>query len=99
MTNTLGVDVTTKLNFGLFSIKATHHYTRSIRDTDTSFSINYYHLVEREVSLKFDSAGVLNDNGNKIYQSGKNNLFRVTCGDQIITSYKQRASLLFAFHL
>ena len=34
-----------------------------------------------------------------VYKDGHNNDFRLACGDQIITSYKQRASLMFAFNL
>lgn len=49
--------------------------------------------------MKFNSSGVLNDVGKMVYQNGKNAVFRLACGDQIITSYKQRASLLFTFNL
>ena len=83
----------------MFAIGASFSYMRSISDTDSSFSISYYHLVERQVSLKFDSSGVLSDVGKMVYQNGKNDVFRLACGDQIITSYKQRASLLFTFNL
>ena len=99
ISGTLGIDVEAKIGFALFSVGASFSYMRSIRDTDTTFSISYFHLIEREVSLKFDSSGVLNDVGKMIYQDGKNPMFRLICGDQIITSYRQRASLLFTFHL
>ena len=87
------------MGFGMFASGASFSYMRSIRDTDSSFSINYYHLIEREVSLKFDSSGTLKDVGKKFYDDAKNPFFRIICGDQIITSFKQRASLLFTFNI
>jgi hypothetical protein len=97
--STFGIDVTAKMSFAMFSAGASFNYLRSIETTTSSFSITYYHLIERDVSLNFNSSGVLNEVGKMIYQDGNNDVFRLACGDQIITSYRQRASLFFTFNL
>jgi hypothetical protein len=97
--NTFGVDVTAKMSFAMFSAGASYSYLRSIQNTASSFSISYYHSIERDVALNFNSSGVLNEIGKMIYQDGQNEEFRIACGDQIISSYKQRALLFFTFNL
>jgi len=83
----------------MFAGGASFNYLRSIQTTTSSFSITYFHLIERDISLNFNSSGVLNDIGKMIYQDGLNPVFRIACGDQILTSYRQSASLFFTFNL
>ncbi len=100
--NKLGISVDVKAKgASMFSISLAASYLRAIEDKDYTFSINYYNLMQRDVSLKIGGAGqkALNDAGKEMYQDGENEYFRLVCGDQIINSFKEKALLMFSFNL
>jgi hypothetical protein len=66
---TLKVDVTTKVNIWIFSVEVSLEYMKEIKDTDYTLSINYYQMVQSELTMEmgYGPAGALTLDGLKVY--------------------------------
>ena len=82
----------------MWKIGGSFSYLRSIEDKDYSFSMNFYHLIERDVSMEANSYPPLTPIGLQIYHDESSD-FRLVCGDQVIMGYKEKALLTIAMNL
>lgn len=82
----------------MWKIGGSFSYLRSIEEKDYSFSMNFYHLIERDVSMEPNSYPPLTLMGQQIYHDEASD-FRLVCGDQIIMSYKEKALLTISMNL
>ena len=84
----------------MWKVGGSFSYLRSIQDKDYSFSLNFYHLIERDVSLEASSSVYppLTPIGQQIYHDESSD-FRLVCGDQVIMGYKEKALLTIAMNL
>lgn len=91
------------MNIGLFSVEADLQYMKEVKDTDYSLSINYYNLVQSEITMEmgYGPAGALTLDGLRAYGSidNPNPRFGLICGERFISSYKVGATLLFSIKL
>ncbi|AIT10129.1 hypothetical protein LO80_09195 [Candidatus Francisella endociliophora] len=74
-------------------------YLKAMKDTDLSYSLNYFNYATNKVRVNLDlSEGGLTPIGDTLY----NNVFDkfgVSCGNEIITAYQTGAMLLFGINL
>jgi hypothetical protein len=101
MLQTFNLDVDIKGGYGLFSTNDMFQYMKTIQDDSLSLSINYYQKVSDNVVMTFsyDPKNILTDVGKNIYQDGKNPMFRLLCGDYLITSYEEGAVLILSMKI
>jgi hypothetical protein len=76
---------------------------KEIRDTDFSLSINYYQMVQSEITMEmgYGPAGALTLDGLRAYGliDNPNPRFGLICGDKFVSSYKVGATLIFSIKL
>lgn len=97
----LNIDVSTAGGFGMFSASAEANYMRSMEEQDYSLSLNYYNYAFNTISIDLAGygMGILNQNGQNIYNNGQNPYFGIICGDQYISSYDQGAMLIMGLNI
>lgn len=91
----LGVDVSASATIDLFSASDTMNYMNSIKDTAFSSTINFYADATWQVMVNLlgSKEDALTAVGQSFYNN-KNNMFRLICGDQIITKYDEGGELV-----
>jgi hypothetical protein len=96
----LRIDVTYPLSPGLFSNNPQDRYFRSIKDTSTSLSFNYYQYAANTVRMQPRDIGLngLTDRGRDIYLNSHSQ-FGVLCGDYYLGAYQQGAILAFSLNV
>ena len=87
--------------YSKFSASAQANYLRSVEETESSVSLNYYTHVTNKVSVQINGYGedALTESGKSFYRGGKNPNFGITCGDYYIDSYKQGAFLTIGLQI
>ena len=92
--------MSTKLGINIFSVEGGINFLKEIRDTTESMSINYYQLVQSQLTMEYGygPAGALTEDGMRVYGSfqSPNPRFGLICGDRYINSFKVGASLIFS---
>jgi hypothetical protein len=96
LAKSLGVDVSIKGGFGMFSANAAASYLKEHSETSTDMQIQFYETISNKVDLNYnmESQLLLSLAGQAIYQDGTNDNFRLYCGDTLVTSYDQGALLI-----
>ena len=51
------------------------------------------------MQYSYDIATTLSETGTNIYQNGENPMFRIFCGDTLIDSYSEGASIIFSVNI
>lgn len=84
--------------YKIYKGNASMNFLRSIKNSDYSISLNYFQKISNTVSFSYsyDIDNILNEQGKKIYDDGKNRMFRILCGDQLIKSYEEGAGLIIS---
>ena len=95
------IDVSEHAGIGKFSESADMKYMRSIKNTDTSMSVNYAQTIVQHVS--FPVTG-LTPYGKTTYLNDKNQVplspnFDMMCGNHYVTEYDQGALLIASFNI
>ncbi|XP_043472601.1 uncharacterized protein LOC122505185 [Leptopilina heterotoma] len=99
--NKLGISISARGKYGMFSAEAKASYMRSIQDKDYATSLNYFEYATSNVAVQLAGYGTnaLTESGKDIYQEGKNKFFGLVCGDHYITSYQQGALLTMGLNI
>ena len=83
-----------------FTASDTFTYLNDHKDSNTSINITYVGKLGYEEQVKYAlSSDILNTNGKSVYASGTNKFFRISCGDRLITSWKEGAFVLITVEL
>ena len=98
LAKTLGISGDLSGGYGAFSANDTFKYLNSVKENDLSLSANYYQVVssDKNMTYSYDPNTILNAVGKSIYNNGANPMFRLFCGDKLITSYNQGALLILS---
>lgn len=98
---TFNLEVDLKLGWGVFSTDNMFKYFKSVEEDNYSLSINYYQKVADNMMMTFsyDPDNILTDVGKKIYNNGKNPMFRLLCGDTLVSSYEEGAVLVLSMRI
>ena len=96
-------NLSTNFNIGIgnFQLGSLFNYLKEHEETSYSISFNYFQKITGEVEMfySYKPEDLLNDTGKKIYDEGNNPLFRILCGDRLISSFEEGAALIFSLKL
>lgn len=101
ITDKFNISSNFNVGIGNFQIGALFSYLKEHEETSFSESFNYFQKITGNVEMyySYKSEDLLNDTGKKIYENGENPLFRILCGDRLISSYEEGAALIFSLKL
>ncbi|TNV83030.1 hypothetical protein FGO68_gene10054 [Halteria grandinella] len=94
----LGYEHSANAGYGLFRAQINDQQMNSLNETNFSLSYNYlYRVASSNVSqFSYNSMTMLSQVGVDIYQNGTNPLFRIICGEKVITQYDVGAYLILS---
>lgn len=89
-------------NFGigvsLLGINFKNEFLNQVKTTHTKTVVNFMFSYKTQVTVEYDvGEKVLNEYGKSIYDNGKNRIFEVICGDQVVTNADLEAVLIISF--
>lgn len=92
----LGFDIEAKLTHWQFSVNTFLSYLNKIEENNFAVSYSYLYRVASTVTARYPYSPdkILSEIGADIYQNGGNPLFRILCGDTLVTSYDVGALLV-----
>ncbi len=96
--NTFNVMAEFKSGIGQFSADGMFNYLNEIEENRYSISLNYYEKISANVNMtySYNPTTILTDTGKDIYNNGQNPMFRLFCGDTLVTSYEEGAGLMMS---
>lgn len=82
--------------YQIYNTSTQINYLKSIKEDSYTISVSYYQKISNTVYFTYPSSPelILNDVGKKIYNDGKNNNFRIICGDYLIANYEEGAGII-----
>lgn len=96
-------NVSTSLSsgYGIFGMSGMMSYLDEVSENNYSMSFNYSQKVSQAVQMQYsyDPMTSLNSTGQAIYANGTNPMFRLFCGDTLITSYEEGAGLILSMQV
>ncbi len=98
ISNILNISVDIGASYFGISGNEFFNYLNSIQDDSYSSTLNYTNIIsgDNSITYSYDPHTILTPTGVGIYNNGQNPLFRILCGDKLITSYKTGAVLIMS---
>ena len=86
---------------GIFGADGLIRYLNELKENNYSIGLNYSEEISDSVnsSYSYVTDTILNDTGKAIYANGQNPLFRLFCGDTLITGYDEGAGLIMSMKI
>ncbi len=87
--------------YGVFGMSGMMSYLDDVSENSYSMSFNYSEKVAQAVHMQYSYNPMtsLNATGQAIYANGTNPMFRLFCGDTLITSYEEGAGLILSMQV
>jgi len=86
------------IGVSLLGLNFKNEFLNQVKSTHTRTVVNFMINYKTEASIEFDvGEKVLSEYGRSVYQNGKNRLFEVICGDQIVSKADLEAVLVISF--
>ena len=101
LSSEIGMSADLSAGFGKFSANDTFKYLNSIKEDSLSYTVNYYNMISSDVitTYLYAPSKILNADGQIMYDDGNNPMFRLYCGDKLITSYNEGALLVLSLKI
>ncbi len=87
--------------YGILGLSGMMSYLDDVSENSYSMSFNYSEKIAQSVNMQYsyNAATILNETGQAIYANGTNPMFRLFCGDKLVTSYIEGAGLILSMQV